>query len=319
MKKLLQKFPVLLALCMLFAVVPAKTASAAPKTMPDGTVFDARYYADSYADVKAAFGYDEDALWQHYSVYGKSEGRSCAAGSGKSGTSARTTADGTVFDYVYYADRYPDLKATFGYNETALWNHYQAFGKREGRSGFGGRTDKRTSGEVNTNTAYPWYIRVNRAANTVTVYGMDYNGTYSIAYKAFVCSAGTATPLGTFYTSDKVRWLSLVGGVYGQYTTRITGPFWFHSVPYFSASEANLEYLEYNKLGSLASLGCVRMTVADVKWIYDNCPSGTAVEIYDDAGNPGPLGKPAAQRIDVNSEIRGWDPTDPAPENPWRQ
>lgn len=319
MNKFIRMLGAVTALGILLAAIPADTALAAPKTMADGTVFDARYYADSYADIKAAFGYDEGALWQHYTAYGKNEGRACAAGSGKSGTSARAMADGTVFDYVYYADRYPDVKAAFGYNETALWNHYQTFGKREGRMAYGGQIDKRTSGEVNMNTAFPWFIRVNRAANTVTVYGYDYNGTYSIAHKAFVCSAGNATPLGTYRTSDKVRWLSLVGGVYGQYTTRISGPFWFHSVPYFTASEADLEYLEYNKLGSLASLGCVRMTVADVKWIYDNCPSGTTVEIYDDANNPGPLGKPSAQRIDVNSTKRGWDPTDPNAENPWRQ
>ena len=319
MKKRIRMLSAMPAVFLLAVCFFVKTAYAAPKTMPDGTVFDAQYYADSYADVKAAFGYDEDALWQHYSVYGKNEGRACAAGSGKSGTSSRTMADGTVFDYVYYADRYPDLKAAFGYNETALWNHYQTCGKREGRLAYGGQIDKRTSGEVNLNTAFPWFIRVNRAANTVTVYGYDFNNTYSIAYKSFVCSAGNDTPLGLFYTSDKVRWLSLVGGVYGQYTTRISGPFWFHSVPYFSANESDIEYLEYNKLGSLASLGCVRMTVADAKWLYDNCPYGTAVEIYDDAGNPGPLGKPAAQRIDVNSVKRGWDPTDPHPENPWRQ
>ena len=36
---------------------------AAPKTMADGTVFDAEYYAETYPDVKAAFGNDEAALY----------------------------------------------------------------------------------------------------------------------------------------------------------------------------------------------------------------------------------------------------------------
>lgn len=35
------------------------TVYAQPKTMPDGTVFDAEFYAETYPDVKAAFGKDE--------------------------------------------------------------------------------------------------------------------------------------------------------------------------------------------------------------------------------------------------------------------
>ncbi|RKM58416.1 CAP domain-containing protein [Butyrivibrio sp. X503] len=37
------------------------------------------------------------------------------------------------FDYRYYADTYPDLKAAFGYDEKALRNHYNTCGKKEGR------------------------------------------------------------------------------------------------------------------------------------------------------------------------------------------
>ena len=59
------------------------------------------------------------------------------------------------------------------------------------------------------------------------------------------------------------------------------------------------------------------MAVRDVKWIYDNCPAGTKVTIYDDAANPGPLGKPESIKIPVNSPNAGWDPTDTDPANPW--
>ena len=183
----------------------------------------------------------------------------------------------------------------------------------------GAITDTEAEAKINPDAAFPYYVKVNRIANTVTVFAQDSNGAYTIPYKAFVCSAGEYTPLGTYQTSTKVRWLSLVGGVWGQYTTRITGPYWFHSVPYFTQRESDLEYLEYNKLGNLASLGCIRMTVEDVKWIYDACPPGTTVELYDDPDNPGPLGKPVPPLIGTESEKRGWDPTDPHPDNPWRQ
>lgn len=48
---------------------------AAPKTMPDGNVFDAEYYAQNNPDVVAALGTDEAALYQHYVNYGMAEGR----------------------------------------------------------------------------------------------------------------------------------------------------------------------------------------------------------------------------------------------------
>lgn len=38
-----------------------------------------------------------------------------------------------AFDPIAYANRYPDLYATFGYNSQRLRQHYQAFGIREGR------------------------------------------------------------------------------------------------------------------------------------------------------------------------------------------
>ena len=48
---------------------------AAPKTMADGQIFDAEYYAATYPDVAQALGTDESALYQHYQTYGKNEGR----------------------------------------------------------------------------------------------------------------------------------------------------------------------------------------------------------------------------------------------------
>ena len=64
-------------------------------------------------------------------------------------------------------------------------------------------------------------------------------------------------------------------------------------------------------------MGCIRLTAQDAKWIYDNCKSGTTVEIYDseDLGN---ITKPTIQIIDETDPNKGWDPTDPDPKNPWK-
>lgn len=170
---------------------------------------------------------------------------------------------------------------------------------------------------VAADPAYPYYIRINRALNTVTVYTQGEDGSYSEPYTAFVCSTGAATPLGTYRTFNKSYWRLLYGPCYGQYVTDIVGDILFHSVPYFTQDKGDLEYDEYNKLGTAASMGCIRLCVRDAMWIFNNCPIGTTVELYDDWESPGPLGKPGSIYIDPSSPNRGWDPTDPDPENPW--
>lgn len=191
------------------------------------------------------------------------------------------------------------------------------------RIDFNGQTgycsDKYLSGSQNQSDN-PYYIKVNRTQNIVIIYTKDSNGGYTVPYKAMVCSVGmnNATPTGTYNTTDKYTWRLLSGNVYGQYATRITGHYLFHSVPYVTQNKADLEYDEFNKLGEAASLGCIRLSVEDAKWIYDNCPKGTTVTIYD-SNEPEPLAKPTPIRIDTNDSRRVWDPTDPDPSNPWKQ
>lgn len=167
----------------------------------------------------------------------------------------------------------------------------------------------------------PYYIKVNRQANCVTIYTKDESGNYTVPYKSMICSVGlnNRTPLGTYKISEKYIWRLLFGDnidVYGYYTTRIVGHILFHSVPYTATSNDQLWENQYNMLGSPASKGCIRLSVEDAKWIYDNCTAGTTVEIYD-SPDPGPLGRPEAIKISENSPYKGWDPTDPDPANPW--
>lgn len=165
---------------------------------------------------------------------------------------------------------------------------------------------------IQADAAATYKIKINKQQNVVTVYKYK-DGSYK-PHKAFVCSTGSATPLGTYPLGEKIRWHVLDGPSYGQYCTRITGSILFHSVWYYKPTNDSQSYVQYNRLGTSASHGCVRLTVADAKWIYDNCPSGqTKVTIYN-SSNPGPLGKPKAIKV---SGYSGWDPTDPDPSNPY--
>ena len=143
-------------------------------------------------------------------------------------------------------------------------------------------------------------IKVNKQASCVTVYKGE------TPIRAMVCSAGDSTPEGTFNIDNKWYWLMLIKGQYGRYCSQICGDYLFHSVPYNSMDIFDLDTEMYNDLGTLCSHGCIRLTVEDAKWIYDNCPAGTEVTIYNDE-TPGPMGKPSVEDIPVDQT---WDPTD---------
>lgn len=171
-----------------------------------------------------------------------------------------------------------------------------------------------------TSNQIPYYIKVNYGAQVVIIYKKDDNGNYTVPVKAMVCSTGSATPTsGVYKIPARWEWLRLQGYVWGHYSTQIKGNILFHSVPYLEkGNPASLEYWEYDKLGTAASAGCVRLTVKDAKWIYDNCAKGTQVEFYS-SSDVGPLGKPSAKKISSYPDnLRNWDPTDPNEKNPWR-
>lgn len=150
-------------------------------------------------------------------------------------------------------------------------------------------------------------IKVNKTTNVATVYAKDGNKGYIIPVKAFVCSGGDTTPLGTFYTPAKGRWWTLMGPCYGQWDTLITGDILFHSVYYGEEDPTTLSVSAYNMLGTTCSHGCIRLKAGDAKWIYDNCDLGTKVTIFE-SNKSGPFPKPTSVQLDYSHT---WDPTDP--------
>ena len=167
-----------------------------------------------------------------------------------------------------------------------------------------------------TGDKYPYSIDIIRNRCEIVVYGRRERGAeYNIPIKIFVCSTGYRTPLGDFWVGAKYRWKTLNGPCYGQYSCHITGNVLFHSVPYFTPQMDNLETFQYNRLGTICSMGCVRLCVRDAKWIYDNCPTGTPIHIYDAV--EAPFERPEPIKLDPDDPRSGWDPTDPNENNPW--
>lgn len=166
--------------------------------------------------------------------------------------------------------------------------------------------------KTETRAASTYTIYVNRRSNIVNVV----NSRTGKLARAMYCSTGKgySTISGTYNTVSKMRWHTLNHGVMGQYCTRIHGSYLFHSVWYYSANKTQMSTAEYNKLGSQASAGCIRLAVVDAKWIYDHCGLGTKVVI----GESRQLKAPTRRLLKVSTKTRtGWDPTDPDPRNPY--
>ncbi len=189
--------------------------------------------------------------------------------------------------------------------------------------------------ESNSSNENHFYIEVNRAACTVTVYAYDSETKkYDIPVRCFAVSvgrdtstvAGTSglnenssyTPVGTYSICSNGQTVKYTlktmnepdGSVcYARWASHIVGNVYFHAVAVSAQSHYALSASNYNRLGSPASAGCIRMQVADAKWIYDYASSGSVVKIVKgNSQKPGPLGKP------TNFKINGvsYDPTDPA-------
>ena len=124
-------------------------------------IFDERYYADEYPDLKAAYGYDRSALLKHFLKFGLAEGRvmnemidivkykaiykdlQAAFGDDwdayiehylRYGAFEQRDS-GTDFDPVDYLKRYNELQAAYGNDLLAAYEHYRQVGKQEGREG----------------------------------------------------------------------------------------------------------------------------------------------------------------------------------------
>ena len=80
-------------------------------------VFDPVYYANRYPDLRAAFGDNSGALWDHFVSFGMKE--------------LRQASD--EFDPVYYKSMYADLQQAYGDDNPMYYFHYVAAGKAEGR------------------------------------------------------------------------------------------------------------------------------------------------------------------------------------------
>ena len=130
----------------------------------------------------------------------------------------------------------------------------------------------------------PYVLKVSVDDQRVYAYAPDRNGEYTDLVRTMKCSTGrkgTPTPKGTFTdTAPGARWHFFKKfNCWAQYAFYIQGDIMFHSVLY-GQKGGSVTQSSVNHLGSRASHGCVRLSVEDAKWIWNNCPANTRVEVY---------------------------------------
>ena len=121
-----------------------------------------------------------------------------------------------------------------------------------------------------------WLILVDTSKNRVGVFtGSKSNWVRKYYWKCTSGASSTPTVKGQFTVGIK-------GKVFGSgyscwYYTQFYGNYLFHSILY---NPGSMTSVQDGRLGINASHGCVRLSLSNAKWIYDNIPKNTKVVVY---------------------------------------
>ncbi len=136
-------------------------------------------------------------------------------------------------------------------------------------------------------TPIPYFMEVDVTNQLVKVFRRDENNEFTDLYKVFTTSTGTEkrpSDVGTWTLNGrKARWALFPawGNAYAQYWTRINRSIAFHSILY-TPDRKEVKMASVKNLGKRASAGCIRLSIADAKWVYENITEGVQVRIYED-------------------------------------
>ena len=156
---------------------------------------------------------------------------------------------------------------------------------------------------VKPTTLKSYRIDIDLTNQICTVYGIYSDKSAKALMSEFISSAkkGHTTPTGNFKIQGasggrkaKYRTCKLSSGkTYAEFACRFHGAKMMHGVPWKARNTKGYVYKgEFNKLGTPASSGCVRMPYKLAKYIYTNCPVGTPVRVFKGTKGKYPAGKP---------------------------
>ena len=156
---------------------------------------------------------------------------------------------------------------------------------------------------------FPYYLYVEKGSYTLTIYKADDRGEYTEVVAAYrIAHGGNKTPAGSFTLGgDRERWHEFPDGGFVQFATRYHKRLYIHSPLYGEENNGYMWPKYYDGelgIGKESTGGCLRMVTEAARFIYENCPEGTVLEIVNGA----PKGTTSDEVPSRNGER--YDPTD---------
>ena len=165
------------------------------------------------------------------------------------------------------------------------------------------------SGSRKVKSGFPYYLYFEKGSHTLTVYKTDDKGYYTVPCRTICAASGATpakTPLGTFELGEKLRWKVFSANCHAQFGIQYAPGVFLHGPCYSEQRENSIITYYYDTIGQNSTGGCIRMQVGNIYWIYNNCDSGTLLEIVDGS----PLGT-SSEKPEEIPEASCYDPTDP--------
>ena len=153
----------------------------------------------------------------------------------------------------------------------------------------------------------PYFIYVEKGSHTITIFGKDQNGKYTVPRKTFLTATGrtaSLTPVGNFTIKGKEKWHSW-GNCYSPYCCKYYGSLFFHGPLYKQKNFGTLMTGSVSQIGTNASSGCMRTSVQAAYFIYQFCWVGTNVKIVNGSPLNRSAGRPtiASQYVDPATNL----------------
>ncbi|MBP1587342.1 MAG: L,D-transpeptidase family protein [Clostridia bacterium] len=158
-------------------------------------------------------------------------------------------------------------------------------------------------------SGFPYYLYFEKGSHTLTVYKADSDGYYTVPFRTICSASGSTpakTPLGTFTLGSKLRWKVFSSNCHAQFGIEYAPGVYLHGPCYSEQRENSIITYYYDTIGENSTGGCLRMQTGNIYWIYNNCDSGTPLEIVDGS----PLGTTSEKPEEI-PEASCYDPTDP--------
>ncbi len=267
--------------------------------------FDVMSYYRANKDLRELYGQDWARYYRHYVTTGYKEERTAVGVA--TITDPITTYKGTdfssIYDYNYYRRHYSVIQREFGdsENDQGAIERFVTYGLKHGTQAKAGvsatsdaykalqykiypelkpqvATDAHTAKANQYSSSTGWLCLVDKSEHRVYVYE-GAKGSWALN-RSFLCgngAAATPTPSGVFKVYGRKYYFDS-GSVRCFYATMFYGNYYFHSTLYAQTSTPTVAVDDRVGLG--LSHGCVRLRLANAKWIYDNIPTGTTVVVY---------------------------------------